>query len=141
MVTKRDYCSSVRIIDIDRTNAKKYANSNHISNELHAFYAYKYLHQTDNYADSLWKKMRVTNLKVTFIKEEDCSILWLCLDLWEAVFDKKYQLLRPESIELFTEGQAFFRRMIWLLPQPPPPLPSASCLSFSVFLGTHGRAF
>jgi hypothetical protein len=135
LVTKKDYCSSVRIIDIERTNAKKYANSNHISNELQAFYAYKYLHQTDNYADSLWKKMRVTNLKVTSIKEEDCSILWLCLDLSEAVFDEKYQrLLRPESIELFTEGQAFSRRMIWLLPHPPSPICKLSLfLSLSVY--------
>jgi hypothetical protein len=75
--------------------------------------------------------MRVTNLKVTSIKEEDCSILWLCLDLSEAVIDEKYQrLLRPESIELFTEGQAFSRRMIWLLPHP---LPSPIC-KLSLFL-------
>jgi hypothetical protein len=41
-----------------------------------------------------------------------------------------------ESIEQFIEYRLPRRRMIWLLPQPPPlpPLPSTNCLSFSDIL-------
>jgi hypothetical protein len=39
----------------------------------------------------------------------------------------------PETIECFIEDQASHRRMIWLLPRPPP-LPSACYHSFSFFL-------
>ncbi len=52
--------------------------------------------------------------------------------------------LIPESIEWFTEDQDFTAlRMIRLLAHPPSSslLPSASCLSLSVFLGVAGRAF
>jgi hypothetical protein len=39
----------------------------------------------------------------------------------------------PESIEWFIGTRLFRRRMIWLLPLPLPPFPSANCLSFLVF--------
>ncbi len=49
----------------------------------------------------------------------------------------------PESIEWFIEGPCFFRRRI--ISSSPmhtiPPLPSASCPCFSVFLGVSGRAY
>ncbi len=44
-----------------------------------------------------------------------------------------------ERIEWFMEEQASLRCMIRLLARPLPPLPSATCLSFSVFL--CGRAY
>jgi hypothetical protein len=48
-----------------------------------------------------------------------------------------------ESIEWFIEDQALLRscRMIPLLAHPFPPLPSASCLSFTVILCVAGRAY
>ncbi len=45
-----------------------------------------------------------------------------------------------ESIELFVEDQAFLPSNDWLLP-PSPPLPSASCLSFLVFLCVASRFY
>jgi hypothetical protein len=48
---------------------------------------------------------------------------------------------KPESIEWFLEDQYFSpSNYFWLLPHPLPPLPSASCLSFSVFLCVDYRS-
>ncbi len=45
----------------------------------------------------------------------------------------------PESIEWFIEDRAFSSSYD-LAPHPPPPLPSESCLSFTVFLCVASRA-
>ncbi len=52
-----------------------------------------------------------------------------------------YSVLYTREFELFIEDQAFSPSYD-LAPSPPlPPLPSASCLSFSVFLCVAGRAY
>jgi hypothetical protein len=51
-----------------------------------------------------------------------------------------HRQMHPESIKYFTEDQASCR-MIWLLPHPHPPLPSAYCLTFLVFLCVACRAY
>ncbi len=46
-----------------------------------------------------------------------------------------------EAGEYLQRGRLSPRRMIWLLPHPLPPLPFASCLSFSIFLCTTSRVY
>ncbi len=52
---------------------------------------------------------------------------------WWSKPDPDYLISHPERIEWFIEGQAFLRSSKLAPPTPPPPLWSASCLSFSVF--------
>jgi hypothetical protein len=54
-------------------------------------------------------------------------------------FISKY--LKAERLEFFMEDQAFSPSYDLAPPPPIPPLPSESCLSFSVFLCVAGRAY
>ncbi len=52
----------------------------------------------------------------------------------------QYEFFKPESIfECFIQDQAF--SLLNDLAPPPPSLPYASCLTFSVFLCVAGRAY
>jgi hypothetical protein len=51
----------------------------------------------------------------------------------------QYEFFNTEGIECFIQDQAF--SLFNDLAPPPPPLPSASCLTFSVFLCVAGRAY
>ncbi len=91
-------------------------------------------------------KLHVLYGLVTFLFYDQCTFFqreirnWVCAPNITSLGKVTGYVL--ESIEWFIEGQAFLRTYYMAQrPPPSPPFPSASCLSFSIFLCIAGPAY